>query len=184
METVLLMIESKCKGKGAAQNTVPMPFFSKRSINRFWNKISITANNNLCWEWGRCTDSTGYGKHGVRDNGIRHTLKASRVAYFLYYGADPVGQLVLHKCDNRKCCNPLHLFLGDGKDNTQDMIKKGRINPPVGEKNGTAIFTEKDILQIRKERLAGESIMKIGKKFGVHNATISGICLRKTWKHI
>lgn len=75
-----------------------------------------------CWEYyGPCTDRD----YGMIDYQGRKQF-VHRVVYRLMKGKIPEGLLVLHTCDNPKCCNPDHLFIGTHKDNTQDMIKKGR----------------------------------------------------------
>lgn len=48
------------------------------------------------------------------------------MAWELVNGPIPDGKLVCHKCDNKLCCNPAHFFIGSCKDNTQDMLSKGR----------------------------------------------------------
>jgi hypothetical protein len=85
-----------------------------------------------CWEWARGTDSFGYGK--VRYKGEAHTLH--RLMYRLYKGEVPKGLCVCHSCDNPKCCNPQHLWLGTRAENNQDMWGKGRgrnggVNKPI-----------------------------------------------------
>jgi HNH endonuclease len=81
-----------------------------------------------CWNWKLHKDSIGYGRLkislGSRDK-WRDT-SAHRYAYELWIGPIPPGKSVLHKCDNRGCCNPEHLFLGTQQDNIRDMHAKGR----------------------------------------------------------
>jgi len=79
-----------------------------------------------CWEWQRATNNIGYGM--IRDNEIQGMRTTHRVSYEIHKGKIPNGRLVLHTCDNPACCNPDHLFLGTHKDNSQDMIEKGRDN--------------------------------------------------------
>lgn len=90
---------------------------------RFWSKVRVIDDESSCWEWQRSKHRNGYGQFS---EGQRHTL-AHRVAYRLANGGDPPeGRCVLHRCDNRACCRPSHLFAGTKRDNTQDMIRKGR----------------------------------------------------------
>jgi hypothetical protein len=70
-----------------------------------------------CWEW------TGYLKKGYGWTGAG---LAHRKAYALAFGAIPAGMLVCHRCDNPRCCNPAHLWLGTNGDNIRDMARKGR----------------------------------------------------------
>jgi hypothetical protein len=90
------------------------------AIRLWWQVSQLGANE--CWPWtGRC-DTFGYGRIGIE----RKEHPAHRVAYELTRGPIPDGICVLHHCDHPACCNPAHLFLGTKKDNTQDMIAKGR----------------------------------------------------------
>jgi hypothetical protein len=87
----------------------------------FWSMVDIKEPDE-CWVWKAGLADTGYG-------GLSHLNKTATthvVAWELTNGPVPDGLCVLHKCDNRPCCNPNHLFLGTKKDNTQDMVKKGR----------------------------------------------------------
>ena len=77
-----------------------------------------------CWMWTGALAGRGYGK--LRDVGVRRLLYAHRVSWEVTNGPVPDGFCVLHQCDNPACVNPSHLWVGTKKDNTQDMVRKGR----------------------------------------------------------
>lgn len=146
---------------------------------RFWSRVQKT---NTCWNWTGQTFSNGYGQLRL---GRKINLLAHRFSYELAYGDIPKNILVCHKCDNRYCVNPEHLFLGTHKDNTYDMMQKNRGVSPPGERNGLAVLTPDQVLTIRAEYAIGESTQKkLAKDFNVCSSTINSIILRKTWKHI
>lgn len=90
---------------------------------RFWSKVDTSG---ACWEWtAACTDN-GYGIFASRFHLL--SRKAHRAAWELTNGPIPTKLLVLHHCDNRKCVNPSHLFLGTAQDNTRDAVAKGRLD--------------------------------------------------------
>ena len=97
-------------------------FYSDMDIQqRFLSKINKTDS---CWLWtASVRGNSGYG--AFRING--KIKNAHRVAYNLFIGKIPVGLDTCHKCDNRLCVNPEHLFLGNRKDNMQDASRKGRL---------------------------------------------------------
>lgn len=91
---------------------------------RFWAKVKISSEPDDCWEWTGGINPNGYGRIGSHKYGEQYSTH--RLAYKLTHGEITDGLFVLHSCDNRKCCNPAHLFLGTHKDNVADMINKGR----------------------------------------------------------
>jgi hypothetical protein len=144
---------------------------------RFWKYVQ-KGKPNECWLWIGCVfkKRRGYGQFFSG----KHS-RAHRFSYELHYGKIPDGLMVLHHCDNPPCVNPRHLFCGTAKENTEDMIKKGRMSK--GEKHPISKLTEKQVVEIRKIGLSGKLTQgEIGKKFGVSNITISDIMRNKKWK--
>lgn len=134
---------------------------------RFWSKVSAVESG--CWEWQASTFKTGYGAFSVG----RRMKYAHRLSYRMFFG-EPGELFVCHHCDNRKCVNPAHLFLGTPKDNTDDMRRKGREeNPPVhvGESHPRAIITAEDVREIRRLSAEGLSAPKIAARFGLKSST-------------
>ena len=167
---------------------------------RFWSKVDIRSKDE-CWEW-QGSNIRGYGQFSLSHF---KTVKAHRFSYELKYGKIPDGMLVCHHCDNPKCVNPNHLFLGTSADNTKDRDTKGRqakgdthgakLHPekfqflhakgaPRGSKNARTHLTEDDVIQIKKLLKTKMSQAEIGKKFGVTRFVIWKIKVGLAWSHI
>ncbi len=90
-------------------------------MKRFFDKINKTET---CWLWtAGSRGKTGYGAFKLNGK----VIDAHRVSYTIHKGDIPIGMYVCHSCDNRKCVNPEHLFLGTAKDNHQDAVDKGKV---------------------------------------------------------
>lgn len=109
----------------ALTTTKPGPKQSlQQSVQRFWSRVDQSAGRFGCWPWTGSRKEKGYGQTYFMGKNVR----THRLAYELEYGPVPNGLLVCHFCDNPTCCNPWHLVAATAKDNTQDMISKGRAN--------------------------------------------------------
>lgn len=87
---------------------------------RFWNKAKILSDDE-CWIWTDFILPSGYGQFRIGDKKYR----AHRVAWEYTYGEIEEGKLVLHKCDNKRCVNPNHLYIGTHCDNMIDIVDRG-----------------------------------------------------------
>lgn len=129
-----------------------------------------------------CIEWTGYAIDGygsLRIDG-RQAL-AHRVSYIESVGPIAPGLCVCHRCDNRRCINPAHLFLGTNRDNIDDMISKGRQRRPCGEKNPRSKITETQA----KEILFSTSPAKTAaKSYGLSPGSIRQIRRGDTWRHL
>ncbi len=133
-----------------------------------------------CWIWGNISSEKTYGQTKLN----KIPIPAHRLSWILHRGKIPVGLWVLHKCDERHCVNPDHLFLGTAQDNTDDMRSKKRARH-INANPNTSLLTVQDVLKIR-EILCNpdEKIEDIAKKFSVAVTTISAISEGITWKHV
>lgn len=98
---------------------------------RFWGKVAVSADRNVCWPWSGGQNADGYGRLGVGGK----LVSAHRVAWELTNGPLTAGESVLHQCDNPPCCNPFHLFKGTQLENVRDARAKGRLRNTLAESN-------------------------------------------------
>ena len=147
--------------------------------DRFWEKVDVRGRNE-CWLWTASLQN-GYGQIGIK--GQRSPGKAHRVSWELHHGVIPEGLEVLHTCDNPRCVNPRHLFLGSQTDNLEDMTGKGRRRQgnAFGADNPSSKLTEKDVRKIRRLVKSGWTHGKLAKIYGVSRPAISAIIRGETW---
>lgn len=138
-----------------------------------------------CWVWRGAVGSHGYGQLWV--NGGMRT--AHRVSYEAHKGPIGEGLLVCHRCDNKLCWNPDHLFTGTHGDNAEDMARKGRSSfqrPDFvrmkGERAGGARLTAASVREIRKLLEKGIAQTAIADLYGVRQPMISRINTGANWK--
>ena len=154
---------------------------SRVRYSSFEDRLSqkITVNENGCWLWLSQPGAGRYAKMriGSRSDNTRRVVAVHRFMYEQHYGVQiPKGMCVCHKCDTPRCVNPQHLFLGTIKDNTQDMMAKGRWGGPTK-------LTWEQAREIRKIAAENHITHKdLGVKYGVSPAAISAILHGRSWK--
>ncbi len=167
------------------------PAISAAAIERFWKFVDKNGPTQPhcpelgpCWIWRGYLNNGGYGSW-VADCATMKKLLTHRVAWRLAHGKWP-EPCALHKCDNRACVNPEHLFEGTLAENCHDRHRKGRtINGSVsGERNAQSKLTEEQVREIRRCCEHGESCLVLAPRFGVSPVLIRLIARRKAWKHV
>ncbi len=194
--TVLKFIESKkykgpvttfweCKCKCGTIKVIPNHALTRKDRIRScgcsrddYSKKIFESNYDKspgCWNWKGVVGSRGYGKIGTNKT-------AHREAYKYTYGNIPNGMQICHTCDNRKCVNPAHLFLGSIGDNMKDKVSKNR--QAKGSQIGASVLTEEQVLEIRKMRIAGNEYQVIADHFNIKWDLVKVVCKNVVWKHV
>lgn len=150
--------------------------YDNRMPERFFEKIVVGIGG--CWTWVGALTRGNYGM--IRAMGEQ---RAHRVSFRIHYGPIPEGTHVLHRCDNRQCVNPEHLFLGTHSDNMIDMWSKGRSNRKHvrGEDHHKTTLSKKEVAYIRKKVRAGCTRVSMARKFNVSPSTVGRIVANKSW---
>lgn len=132
-----------------------------------------------CIEWQGAYGHNGYGLTKYE----KKMVGTHRLAWILAFGPIPEGMCVLHRCDNRKCTNVDHLFLGTIQDNIIDKTHKDR--QAKGSKNGNAKLSAPKVKMIRKLHRTGRyTYAQLADRYRMHRTTISDIANRKIWNHV
>ena len=152
---------------------LPIPRMSRSDITRFWSKVD-KASPDDCWLWS-AGNARGYGHFWL--NG-KH-FKATRISYSLFWHTDPGHLQVCHTCDNPRCVNPDHLWLGSSSDNNLDKTVKGR--QARGDHHGSAVLSKDDVIAIKTSE---KTTVVLARKYGVGNSVIGRIQRGLSWPHI
>lgn len=140
-------------------------------VARFWSFVAVGDG---CWEWQGTIDAQGYGAFHIAGK----VIKSHRLAYDITFGEIPRGALVCHKCDNRKCVRPDHLFLGSVITNNMDKMTKGRHRALKGADHPRARLT---VDQANEIKAADGSQRVLARRYGVSKSTIARIRRGESW---
>lgn len=143
----------------------------KSRIERFYSNISIATSG--CWEWIGAIDKDGYAK--VKWGEFHH---AHRFSYAHFKGAIPSGICVCHRCDNPKCVNPDHLWIGSPAQNAADRNSKKRQARENRIRKSLSIETAGTV---RELALGGAIPSELAAQFNISIAQVSLLKHGKTW---
>ena len=167
-----------------------IPYIDEKLLYKFWKRVH-KENKDACWNWFGSLEVDGYGRlyiceELVGNKRIKIRAQAHRLSYVINSGRDiPSDLLVCHKCDNRICVNPNHLFLGTIQDNNQDRTTKGRTSKLYGESNPRAKLKNDEVLKIRElYAFGGYRYIDLSEQFNVSKTLILKIVNRRLWKDI
>jgi hypothetical protein len=150
---------------------------TKNWKRKFEDKFEVT--NTGCFNVTFKARAVGYGS--IKHNG--KNIGAHRLSYMLANEIDELdkSEFVCHKCDNRLCINPEHLFLGSHSDNMKDAAKKDRI-PILRNKPENRRLSRSQAIQVKKLLRKGVSQIEIARKFNVSRHVVYGIASGETYK--
>lgn len=150
----------------------------KSLVERFHRKYRKDKSG--CWLWIASTAGKGYGQ--IKLTGERRQIYAHRLSYMIATGEDPGAKHLCHTCDNPRCVNPKHLFIGTSHDNHMDQKAKGRHT--YGSRNNQSKLDESMVWQIKAMLATGVQQRRIAAAFGVSQIQISRINTGKRWAHV
>lgn len=152
--------------------------FDLKTIKRFINKLTQEKDSDCTIFHGEILCS-GYGRMCINYKKI----VAHRISYLIFKGDIPENKLVLHSCDNRRCVNPDHLFLGTYQSNMDDKVLKNRQSK--GELTNRTSLDETTVIKIREIRKNKKMKYKdIALLFNISTPSAGDICRRRSWKHV
>lgn len=147
------------------------------NLQRMQGKYLVNEGNG-CWEWLGHLDKGGYGHIGFKGK----VLGAHRFSWQTYKGKIPKGMDVLHTCDNPRCVNPDHFWLGTQTDNNLDRDRKGRHRALRGVNNPRSKLNDEKAFEIRWLAASGHKQRDLAKQYGVSQRTIACVIHHKTYQ--
>lgn len=146
-----------------------------RFIKEDLPKLAEGTDECIIWPYGK-SSTTQYGCVCV--NGV--DMSAHRAVCLRFRGPIPKGKThAAHKCGNRLCVNPKHIYWASPKENGEDMVRHGR--SLRAERQPNSVLSRCDVRQIRDFLLGGISQTRIAKRFGVSQGHVSRIKSRQVW---
>lgn len=165
------------KRKGAQRKYIQGSMTNENIRKKIFIKRLVNSSTG-CWEWMGQLSSDGYGRMSFN----RKLYLAHRMSAKLFLAFDLSSPLkVLHKCDNPRCVNPEHLFIGTVADNMKDKQRKGRQR---GTRIGTAKLNEEKVVDIILSMRQGIPNRDIASQYGVTIDCIYKIKIGKNWRHV
>lgn len=165
---------------------------SESSYEEKLDRLKISYEKNVirtegCWDWKGPINKGGYTIMTCRKQNGAET--GHRASWLIHKGEIPKFKHICHSCDNRRCTNPDHLWIGTNKQNNDDKIKKGREaknTPPhkIGSENGASKLKEDQVKEIKELLKKGLTMVEIGRQYNVSKTTILRIKNKTHWKHI
>jgi hypothetical protein len=150
--------------------------YARTREERFWSRVDKTGE---CWAW-RGSVQNRQGRAGI-GYGIFGNTYAHRYAWEITHGLVPAEMQVLHRCDNPLCVRPEHLRVGTARDNSSDMVQRGR--SAAGERQPRRKLAWKDVREIRSLRVTdGLSYAALGRRFQISATHAGSICAGRFWK--